>query len=346
MSQKRETNGSIDRRSFLKYSGALGLGLSLASIMPASESIAFDRKFRKVTRTRLSMGSFVAITVMHPSADEADDAIGKACDEMDRVGRFLNRYDSTSPVGLLNKDGQISNIPREMAEVLTSSLQHFKATDGAFDVTVAPIVDLFKKHFASNKKPPAEQTITRLENLVGSDAIKFDGKNVRFAKESMGITLDGIAVGYVVDKGMEVLEKAGIQHALINAGGEIRAIGGKDKKTPWKVAIQNPEKKGPYVDTVSLTNGSVSTSGDYEIYFDREKLYHHIVNPSTGHSPRDCHSVTILAEKCIDADALSTAVFVMGPTAGTAFINRTPGTQSLIVTASNQKIRSSGWPVA
>ncbi len=345
MSQQ-QGNLFIDRRTFLKYSGMLGVGVAFGGLMPVSESVAFNRSLQKVTRARLAMGTFAAITAMHPSRTEADDAIGKAFGEMDRVTRLLNRYQSASAIGTLNKEGHLSDVPPDVSQVIARALYFHKESNGAFDMTVKPLVDLYKEHFAAHKSPPSEAELSKTLDLVDSSAVRFDGRTVRFTKEGMGITLDGIAKGYIIDCGARTLERHGIKHALINAGGDIRAIGGKESKTPWKVAIQNPDKEGPYVDTITMVNGAIATSGDYEVYFDEEKLYHHIVNPNTGRSPHQSASVTVLASNVMDADALSTAVFVLEPAAGKRFIENMPKTECLILNASEQKIMSSGWPSA
>jgi thiamine biosynthesis lipoprotein len=345
MSQQ-QGNLTIDRRTFLKYSGMLGVGFAFGGLMPVSESVAFDRKLYKVTRARLSMGTFAAITAMHPSRTEADDAIGKAFEEMDRVSRLLNRYQSASAIGTLNKEGYLSDMPSEVSEVIARALHFHKASGGAFDMTVKPLVDLYKEHFAAHKSPPSEAEVAKVLELVDASAVRFDGRTIRFAKEGMGITLDGIAKGYIIDCGAETLQRHGIKHALINAGGDIRAIGGKESRTPWKVAIQNPEKEGPYVDTITMVNGAIATSGNYEIYFDEEKLYHHIVDPKTGRSPLQSASVTVMASNVMDADGLSTAVFVLEPAAGKRFIENMPKTECLILNSAEKKIMSSGWPSA
>jgi thiamine biosynthesis lipoprotein len=346
MSQQQGNQPTVDRRTFLKYSGILGVGFAFGGLMPISESVAFNKELQKVTRARLSMGTFAAITAMHPSRTEADDAIGKAFEEMDRVSRLLNRYQSASAIGTLNKEGHLADMPPEVSEVIARALYFHKASNGAFDMTVKPLVDLYKEHFAAHKRPPSEAEVTKVLDLVDASAVRFDGRTIRFTKEGMGITLDGIAKGYIIDRGAKTLEREGIKHALINAGGDIRAIGGKESKTPWKVAIQNPEKEGPYVDTITMVNGAIATSGNYEIYFDEEKLYHHIVDPKTGRSPLGSASVTVLASNVMDADALSTAVFVLEPAAGKRFIESMPKTECLILDAAQRKIMSSRWPSA
>jgi len=337
-------NKVFDRRSFLKYSGMLGAGILFPALIPVSESVVFNRRLYKVTRTRLTMGTFVAITLIHPSRYEADDVIGMAFDEMGRASRLFDRYQSDSPIGRLNHDGFLSHVPPEVLNVISRSLYFHKISSGAFDITVKPVVDLYKNHFAANQKPPSDKKISDVLDLVDAGAISLTIHTVEFKKKGMGITLDGIAKGYIIDCGIRVIKRHGIEHGLINAGGDIRTIGGKDRKTPWKVAIQNPNKKVPYINTITMVNGAVATSGNYEVYFDKEKLYHHIIDPPNGHSALKSTSVTVLAENAMDADALSTAVFVSGPETGKKIIGNLPGAECLILSSKGEKIRSAGWP--
>ena len=346
MSEQKERIGTVNRRTFLKYSGMLGVGLAFSGVMPVSECVAFDRKLYKVTRTRLAMGTFAAVTVMHPSKDEADDVIAEAFHEMERVSRLLNRYDSGSAIGALNCDGRLSDTPREMLDVLGRARKFHQSTNGAFDITVKPLVDLYKAHFADHGKAPSDAEVDKVLESVGGSALYVQGNQVRFGKEGMGVTLDGIAKGYVIDCGAEVLKRRGIEHGLINAGGDIRAIGGKDASTPWRVAVQSPEKDGTYADVITMVDGAIATSGNYEVYFDEEKLYHHIVSPESGRSPLASISVTVMAANVMDADALSTSVFVLEPTERKRFIEGMPNTECLILTASDKRVASQGWPSA
>lgn len=346
MSEHHANHNTMDRRTFLKYSGMLGVGVAFGGLMPVSEAVAFDRKLYKVTRTRLGMGTFIAITAMHPSKAEADDAIGMALEEMNRVGRMLDRYQSSSAVGTLNHEGYLADLPKEVCDVVGRALYFHKATGGAFDITVKPLVDMYKEHFATHQTAPPEKEVAKLLELVDASAVRFDGRSIRFAKEGMGITLDGIAKGYIIDQGARVLKASGIKHGLINAGGDIRAIGGKDSRVPWRVAVQNPDKEGPYLDVITMVNGAVATSGNYEVYFDKEKLFHHIVNPRTGRSPLQSTSVSVLASNVMDADALSTSVFVLEPVAGKRLVESMPNTECLILTDGKKKVASTGWPTA
>lgn len=340
----QEKPHTMDRRRFLKLSGILGVGFATTGLLPISESVAFNRKLYKVTKTRPGMGTFVSITLMHPSQTEAEEVIGKAFEEMDRVTSLMDRYRPDSPIGVLNKEGGLADLPTDVAIVLDRSLYFYEQSNGAFDMTVQPMVDLFKRHFETKGIPPSETDLDKVLALVDARAVQFDGKSVRFKKEGMGITLDGIAKGYIIDCAAELIKRHGIKHALINAGGDIRAAGGKENGTPWKVGVQNPDKKGPFLDIVKMNDGAMATSGNYEIYFDEEKLYHHIVNPRTGLSPGQSDSVTVMASSVMDADALSTAVFVLEPNAGRRFIERMPGTECLILGRDKKRIASKGWP--
>ena len=343
-----DTNTSMDckisRRRFLKYTGILGMGFAFSGLMPASESVKFNRKLYKVTGSRLAMGTFVAVTLLHSSRDKAEEVIETAFEEMDQTRCLFDRYQSCSPIGNLNLQGYSSGLPPEVIQVISRAIHFNMISHGAFDITVQPLVDLYKDHFAAWQTPPPEIRILQALELVDSKAIKYDTDTLWFAKEGMGITLDGIAQGHVIDHGIRVLQRNGIKHGLINAGGDVRIFGGRDGKRAWHVAVQNPSKKGHYVDIIRMDNGAVATSGNYEIYFDNEKLYHHIINPKNGRSPNYNTSVTVLAENAMDADALSTAVFAMEPEAGKAFIEKLPGIECLILSSSNNKIASSTWP--
>ncbi|MBU2490802.1 MAG: FAD:protein FMN transferase [Proteobacteria bacterium] len=332
----------MDRREFLRLSGMLGLGAATVSLLPVSESLAFDRELTKVTRTREAMGTLVAITVMSPSAAQADDAIGLAFAEMDRVAALLDRFQSASAIGALNADGKVDGLPDEVVDVLAQSRQYYLMSGGAFDITVQPVVDLFRDHFSRFGTPPPEKDLEKAVALVSGQGVLVEGRSARLALPGMGVTLDGIAKGYVIDAGARALEKAGVAHGLVNAGGDIRAIGGKGGGRGWTVAVRNPNG-GRYVDEIRMTHGAVATSGDYEVYFDREKLYHHIVTPWTGRSPITASSVTVRAETVTRADALSTAVFVMGPKDGLYFTDRTPDAECLVVDRFSGTHRSKGW---
>ncbi len=342
--QKR-LRACLDRRDFLKIMGMLGVGLATPSVAATLESLKFNKDLYKVKRTLPLMGTFVTITVLDPSRDKAEEAVGKAFREIERLTVLLNRHADDTPVSQLNREGVLRDTAPEIGEVLVRADHFHRLSYGAFDITVKPLVDLYKESFTQTGNPPDIQRIGDTLKLIGAAQISRNGNEIRFLKEGMGITLDGIAKGYIADKSADRLREMGIRHGLVNAGGDIRAIGDSGKGKPWKVAIRNPWEKGKYLEIISLANEAVATSGNYEVYFDREKLFHHIVSPKTGYSPRLAASVSTLAKTVTDADALSTAAFVLEPKEGKAFIDSIPGAECLIVDSKRLRIKSKGWPI-
>jgi len=338
----------MDRRSFLKLSGLLGLGIASAATLPvAAEAVSFNKKTMKVSKTRLAMGTFVSMTLMHPSKDQAEEAMEASFSEIDRLSGLLSRYDHASAIHDLNTQGHLKDLPPEVARVVASSLDYHRLTGGCFDVTVKPVVDLFQQKLGGEKKVwPTETEIKDLLKLVDARNIDLKEKSLSFRTPGMGITLDGIAKGFIVDRASEVLSSRGIRNHLINAGGDIRTRGSKEDGKPWTVAIQDPWKRQTYPDVIQIGDGSIATSGNYEIFYDREKMFHHIVNPKTGFSPDLTTSVSIMAKTTMEADALATSLCVMTPSQGTEFVNGLAACESLVIGKDGALWKSKGWKSA
>jgi len=336
---------TMDRRAFLKISGLLGIGIFSAGLVPVTaEAAKFNKRMYKVSDTRLAMGTFVSMTLIHPSRDEAQDAMGLAFEEIDRLSALLSRFDQSTALSLLNRDGYLKDAPPELFHVIKRSLGYYKLSRGAFDVTVKPIVDLFQESVgAKGKLMPPRKRLREAAELVGSDKVVLVGKGIEFKKPGMGITLDGVAKGYIVDRASDLLAKKGIRNHLVNAGGDIMTRGTKAGNKPWTIAIEDPLKKGNYPDLIQLSDGGVATSGNYEVYFDKEKMFHHIVDPRTGLSPELSTSVSVRAGSAMEADALATGVFVMEPEAGTALVNSLPRCESLVIARNGTLWKSKGW---
>jgi thiamine biosynthesis lipoprotein len=341
-----QIQSTMRRRSFLKLSGLLGLGVATASLMPVdqAEALFFGNKEFKVSRTKLAMGTYVSMTAIHSSRDQAENAIGLAFEEIEHLAALLSRYESSSPVSALNGDGVLKGAPPEVVAMVARSLDYHQQTNGAFDITVQPLVDLYKDSFKAGSKP-ADSEVELVLGRVGAENLRLEGSDLRFLQEGMGITLDGIAKGYIVDRAAGVLANQGITNHLINAGGDIRTNGVAAKGKPWTVAIQDPAKQKHYPDVIQMASGAIATSGNYEIFYDREKVFHHIVDGRTGLSPEISASVTVKAATVMDADALATSLFVMQPTAGIRFINSQPGCECLVVGNNGLVARSDGWKV-
>ncbi|HIP64198.1 MAG TPA: FAD:protein FMN transferase [Deltaproteobacteria bacterium] len=339
---------SVDRtrRSLLKYAGLLGLGMVSCGLLHAetAEAVLFNKREYKVTRTGTAMGTSVSITAIHPSRDEAEKAIWLAFEEIDRLQGMLTHHDPCSPIGKLNTAGRLEHVPLEVKEVISGSLDYHRETGGAFDITIKPLLDLYKNGFGDNKQP-INHEIEQALKLVDANRVYFRDGALEYGLGEMAITLDGIAKGYIVDKVSEVLMKNGVSNHLINAGGDIRVSGTAEKNRPWNIAIQDPDKSAEYPDVVRMNAGGIATSGNYEIFFDQEKLHHHIIDSRSGSSPLSLAGVTVIAPTVMDADALATSVFVMGPQRGKQFINNRLSCECLLIGRDNSTYRSTGWQV-
>jgi len=304
--------------------------------------IGCQKSLPKTEISRELMGTKVTITVYNDDKDKAKEVIELAFNEIKRIDSLLSNYKNDSEVSLLNRNGFIEEPSNDMLYNVKKSLRYSELSEGAFDITVQPLLDLYKDSFENKKRAPTDNEIKETLELVNFENIVIEFKKIRFEKKGIKITLGGIAKGYAVDKAIDVLKKNDIKHALVNAGGDLRAIGNKGKKN-WSIALANPRNKREYVALIELNNKSVATSGDYERYFDEDKKFHHIVNPKTGYSADELISVTIITDKAVDADALATSVLVLSKEKGLELIEKLENVEGLIITKEKEIIKSSGF---
>lgn len=304
--------------------------------------IGCQKSLTKTEVTKELMGTKVTISVYNDDKDKAKEVIEQAFNEIKKIDSLLSNYKNDSEVSLLNKNGFIEEPSNDLLYNVKKSLRYSELSEGAFDITVQPILDLYKDSFENKKRAPTDDEVKETMKLVNFENIVIEFKKIRFEKQEMKITLGGIAKGYAIDKAIDVLKKNDIEHALVNAGGDLRAIGNKGKKN-WSIALANPRNKKEYVALIELNNKSVATSGDYERYFDEDKKFHHIVDPKKGYSADELISVTIIADKAIDADALATSVFVLGKEIGLELIEKIENVEGLIITNEKEIVKSSGF---
>ena len=162
--------GAMNRRSFIKLSGLLGLGITSTGLIPATaEAVKFNKKTYKVSKTRLAMGTFVSMTLIHSSRDRAEEALGWALEEIDRLTGLMNRFDETTAVAQLNRDGYLNDVPSEIIQVVARALYHNRLSRGTFDITIKPLVDLFKEKFGGKQKvTPNAKEIKQAIKLIDS----------------------------------------------------------------------------------------------------------------------------------------------------------------------------------
>lgn len=274
---------------------------------------------------RVMMGTFVE--VISPQKEAAKIAF----DEISRIEGLLNKYNPESEISKLNKSGTLKASP-ETFYVIKKSKEFYSLSGGAFDVTIAPLMDLWgftNRQFST----PTEEGIKETLKLVGSDKIILHKSSsvIQFKTPGMEIDLGAIAKGYAVDCAVKKMRDTGIKSCLINAGGQIYCLGNKFGK-PWIVAIKNP-RVNELVNYLKLENRAISTSGDYEQYFIKDKKrYAHIINPKTGYpAENSIASVTVIAKDGLTADALSTSIFALGKEKGELMAKKLDGVEIKII---------------
>lgn len=286
------------------------------------------------SNSKILMDTLVEIKIL----DKNTAAIEAAFRELERIDKKFNVYNKNSEVHFINSS-KSKKIPisDEMKNLLNFSIYISSITDGAFDVTIFPLVRLW--NVKESEKPPSDAEIQRLISQIGYKRIAL--KNSSLIKERADIMLDfgGVAKGYAVEKAVKVLKEHGVKSGLINAGGDIKLFGDKS----WNIGIAHPRKPNRLLGILKLKDVAIVTSGDYERYFIKDnKRYHHIMNPKTGRPAEGIMSVTVIAPDCILADALSTAIFVMGVERGLKLVELLQDVRCIIVDSNGKIFVSNG----
>lgn len=274
------------------------------------------------TQTAVLCGTFVEIS------SPEQKALPIAFHEIQRLCAVFNVYDAHSELSRINNsyNAEITVSP-EMAEVLSLSKELYRMTDGAFDVSSGKLFQYWKDMIRGVQgipRVPESRTVTGLKADTGIDCIEInrERRSVTLRKKGVTIDLSGIAKGYIVDRAIGALRKQGVASCLINSGGDMYALGTIRGK-PWKIGVRDPDDARRYIDTFSVTNAGMATSGDYEQSFMLDgKRYSHIINPKTGFpAANNLVSTTVIAPNLTLADALATAFFVMGKEKTQEFMN-------------------------
>ena len=286
--------------------------------------------------TRNLLNTSCEIKVSGVSRGKALRAIDAAFREVERASAIFNFYDSKSELSRVNRlayPGPV-RVSAELFSVLEDAVKISEITDGAFDVSIAPVVSLWKSRF-SEGLPPQTSEIRQLLSLVDyrNMVLNRNDMTVSFTKKGMRVDLGGIAKGYAVKLAAGRLREYGIRNALINFGGDIQAIGSRRNDTPWKVGIRHPRSnRETLLTTIEVSDRCVFTSGDYERFFIFNGIrYHHIIDPKTGYPARGCVSFTIITDDPVYADGLATGCFILGPVNGPASAKRVPHTDFIVV---------------
>ena len=278
------------------------------------------------------MGTRISAEVWADEGVDGEEAIDAVMEEMRRIDRSMSTYKPDSEVSQVNaKAAQAPvRVSDELFDLLMKAVHFSQITDGAFDITYVSVG--FMYDFRRQQKPSDAQ-IKHALPAVNYRHLLLDAKTrtVKFTQPAVRIDLGGIAKGHAVDRCIELLQKRGIQHALVSAGGDSRIIGDRFGQ-PWVIGLQHPDRKNEVFQRIPLIDAALSTSGDYERYFDEDGVrYHHIIDPHSGRSASLVRSATIIGPDATTTDGLSKTAFVLGPEKALQIYNRLPGIDAILV---------------
>lgn len=289
------------------------------------------------------MGTRVSVELWHEDESAARELIDRVLDEYRRIDRRMSTYRADSEISAVNADASTRavQISEELFALISTALGISEASGGAFDISYESVGYLYD--FRARQHPDSETIASRLD-AVDYRQISLDAgtRGIRFGRAGMRINLGGIAKGYAVEQGAKILRAAGIEHALLNAGGDTRVIGDR-RGQPWIVGIRHPRLDDAIATRLPIVDEAISTSGDYERFFEENgRRYHHIINPSTGEPTDTLLSATVIGPDATLTDALATTIFVLGADDGLALIETYSGYEAIVIAPDGALSYSSG----
>lgn len=321
---------------------ALILGICL---MTTSCGKQVKKEEPSVTRENYLLGTIVQLKVY---GENAENAATKAMDVISNIDDLMSTTKPTSDVSKINDNagGDFIEVKEDTYKVIKKALYYSELSEGAFDVTVGPLVNLWGIGTEKAKVPNAGEIKKNLALVNYKDIEINDAKrSIKLKRKSQKIDLGGIAKGYAADKVRETLINEGIKTAFINLGGNVVTLGDKSDGTPWNIGVQDPlNTRGDYFGILKVSNKSIVSSGNYERFFMKDGIkYHHILDTKTGYpSESELMGTTIISDKSIDGDALSTSVFVLGLDKGLKLIEDLEGVEAIFITKDKKIYTSSG----
>jgi len=289
------------------------------------------------------MGTRIVVELWADERAAGESAIDAVMDEMRHIDATMSTYKPDSEVSRVNAlaaRGPVK-ISAELFGLLNTALEYSRITDGAFDITYASVG--FMYDFRARVRPDEQQIAAALP-AVNYRHLLLDraAGTVRFSQSGVRIDLGGIAKGYAVDRSIEILQRRGIKHALVSAGGDSRIMGDRFGK-PWIVGIRHPDRKDEVIARLPLIDTAISTSGDYEHYFDENGVrYHHIIDPRTGHSASAVRSATVIAPTATRTDGLSKTAFVLGAEAAIRIYEKLGDVDAVLVKPDGKVLYTKG----
>jgi len=311
------------------------------TIAKPTATVEVDSGYRDV------MGTFARVIAVAADSKEALGCIEAAFAEIEKIDKLMSDYRNDSEISELNRDGfrRAVVVSKSTYEVLQRGIEFSELTSGAFDVTVGPLVDFWRSAAEANSLP-TDAELSEARSKVGYELLYLDANetSVRFAVEGMRVDLGGIAKGYALDKAVEAMQKAGAVGGMVDIGGDVRCFGSPPAgQNSWRIGLQDPNKAkvgfdvGTPLLVLHLTDVAIATSGGYRRFEQIQgKKYSHIIDRKTRAGVEGLSSVTIISNNAIDADALATAVSVLGAEKGLALIEEIPETEAILITSAPQ----------
>ncbi|MGI9536288.1 MAG: FAD:protein FMN transferase [Desulfocapsaceae bacterium] len=329
----------FSRRRLLQLaavSGAVGV-IGYLGVRPSS-------RLKAVRHSQPMMGTIVNLVVCGTDEDICRQGIDECIKRMEALSQMMSTYVPDSPLSELNRTGILNNAPIELVEVFKLAIELSTLTNGAFDPTVLPLVGLFKQ-LKKTGTLPEEQKVKEILQLVDYRHIVVENTTtVRYSKPGISTTLDAVAKGYIVDQGIEVLQRLELNNAFVEAGGDLMAVGYRYDGKPWKIGIRNPRSDDlKKMTTIEMSDRAIATSGDYMQYFTEDKKIHHIIDPRTGFSPVRTASSSILAPTVARADGLATATMVLDPQESIALLEALPDCEGYLIDKELNRYQTKGF---
>lgn len=289
------------------------------------------------------MGTSVRVELWSEDRAAGEAAIAAVMEQMHYIDRTMSPFKPDSELSRVNRDacaGPVS-ISRPMVDIIARSIEFSQLSEGAFDITFASVGHLYDYRLGIH---PADDELAQAREAIGYRNLILDPQacTIRFARPGVRIDLGGFAKGLAVDEGAAILRSRGIRNAIVTAGGDSHILGDR-RGRPWTIGIRDPRKAGQMVAVLPLQDVALSTSGDYERYFEQDGVrYHHVIDPATGKSPGSVRSVTVVAPDGLTSEALTKSVFVMGVARGMRLVESLDGVDAVVVDSTGALHYSSG----
>lgn len=331
-------------RSLSNYRGLkhnLGPRVSLAIVLIITISTLAHAEW--IGDTRAIMGTEVSVNLWHDDNVAGRELVAAVFAEAERIDRLMSTYIDTSRISDVNRLAASAAVVTgdELFQLIRRSLDISVLTHGAFDITYDSVGQYYD--FVEHRRPDAE-TVEAERQHIDYHLVEMDqaAGTVRFREPGVRINLGGIAKGYFVERGVDILRSGGVENGIVTAGGDSKLLGDR-RGRPWMIGIRDPRNDGQVAISVPLEDEAISTSGDYERYFEEDGVrYHHIIEPNSGTPATGVQSATVFGPDAVLTDALSTSVFIMGVDRGLRLIGSLPDYESIVIDAEGRIFYSGG----